>query len=54
MTKTIWIVLALSVIAVLTFLVAMRTLLRENREIDKKIDYSKLRPWEDDDEDEDK
>lgn len=54
MTKTIWIVLALSVITVLTFMVAMRTVLRENREIDKKIDYSKLRPWEDDDENEDK
>jgi hypothetical protein len=50
MTKTIWIVLAISVIAVLTFIVAMKSLLRENREIDKKIDYSKLRSWKDDDE----
>lgn len=51
MTKTLWIVLAISVIFVLTFLVAMRSLLRDNREIDKKIDYSKLRPWQDDDDD---
>jgi hypothetical protein len=50
MTKTIWAVLAISVIAVLTFIVAMKSLLRENREIDKKIDYSKLRSWKDDDE----
>ena len=55
MTTTLWIVVAVSVIAVLTFLVAMRALLRDNRAIDKKIDYSKLRPWEDDeDEDENK
>lgn len=51
MTKTLWIVLAISVIVVLTFLMAMRSLLRDNREIDKKIDYSKLRPWQDDDDD---
>lgn len=52
MTKTLWIVLVVSVIAVITFLAAMRALLRDNREIDKNIDYSKLRPWEDDEEDE--
>ncbi len=50
MTKTLWIILAVSVFAVLTFVVAMRSLLRDNQEIDKKIDYSKLRPWDDDDE----
>lgn len=54
MTQTMWIVLAVSVIAVLTFLVAMRTLLRDNREIDKKIDYSKLRPYGDDEDEDDK
>lgn len=53
MTTTLWIVVAVSVIAVLTFLVAMRALLRDSREIDKKIDYSKLRPWQDDEEEED-
>jgi hypothetical protein len=49
MTTTLWIVLAVSVIAVFTFVVAIRSLIRENREIDKKIDYTKLRPWQDDD-----
>jgi low affinity Fe/Cu permease len=49
MTTTLWIVLAVSIIAVLTFVVAIRSLMRENREIDKKIDHSKLRPWQDDD-----
>lgn len=50
MTTTLWVVVAVTVVAVMAFVVAMRSLLRENREIDKKIDYSKLRPWEDDEE----
>ena len=51
MTITLWIVLVVSVLALLTFGVAMRSLIRDSREIDKKIDYSKLRPAEDDDDD---
>jgi low affinity Fe/Cu permease len=51
MTKTLMIILLASTVAVLTFVVAMRSVLRENREIDKKIDYSKLRSWQDDEDD---
>lgn len=51
MTNTILMLLAVSIFAVLTFIVAMRSVLRENREIDKKIDFSKLRPEQDDEED---
>ena len=49
MTKMLWIVLVVSGLAVLTFVIAIRSLLRDSREIDKKIDYSKLRPMQDDD-----
>lgn len=51
MTQTLLIILGVSIFVVLTFVVAMRSILRENREIDKKIDYNKLRPQEDDAED---
>lgn len=53
MTKTLWIVFVISGFAIVGFIVAMRSLLRENRDIDKNIDYSKLRPWEDDEDDDD-
>lgn len=52
MTKTLWIVLFAVAFFVVGFVLAMRSLLRENREIDKKIDFSKLRPWQDDEEEE--
>lgn len=54
MIKTWLIFFAVSGFVVLTFMVAMRSRLRENREIDKKIDYSKLRPLQDDAEEDDK
>lgn len=54
MSPTIWIVIAVSIFVVLGFVLAMRALLRENREIDKKIDYSKVKPWVDDEDEDDK
>ena len=54
MTTTLWIVLGVSVIAVVGFAAAMRSILRENRDIDKNIDYTKLKPWEDDEDEDDK
>lgn len=47
MTTTLWIVLGISVFAVIGFVMAIRSQLQTNREIDKKIDYSKLRPQQD-------
>lgn len=52
MSNTLWIVLGISIFVIVGFVVAMRSLLRENREIEKQIDYSKVRPWVDDEEDE--
>ena len=51
MTKMLWIVCAAFGLFVLGFVLAMRSLLRENSVIDKKIDHSKLSPWLDDEED---
>lgn len=51
MTTNLWIVLGISVLAVIGFVLVMRSQLRANKEIEKNIDYSKLRPWQDDEED---
>lgn len=54
MTTTLWVVVGVSVFVVIGFIVAMRSLLRENREIEGKIDFSKVKPWVDDEEEDDK
>jgi hypothetical protein len=54
MTTTLWIVLGISVIVVVGFAAAMRSILRENKAIDKNIDYTKVRPWVDDEDEDDK
>ena len=51
MTTTLWIVCVISIVFVLGFVLSMRSLLRENREIDKKIDYRKVNVLLDDEED---
>lgn len=50
MTHMLWIVLAVSVLVVLGFIAVMRAQLRQNREIDSHIDYTKVKPWVDDEE----
>lgn len=50
MTPTLWIVIGVSVLAIIGFVLMIRSQLRENREIDSKIDYSKVKPWVEDDE----
>ncbi|MET0378319.1 MAG: hypothetical protein ABW049_04930 [Spongiibacteraceae bacterium] len=50
MTPTLWIVIGVSVLAIIGFVLVIRSQLRENREIDSKIDYSKVKPWVEDDE----
>lgn len=51
MTNTLWVVLGISLISIIGFVLVMRSQLKANKEIDKNIDYSKLRPWQDDEED---
>lgn len=43
-----WIALAVAIILVLCYVFCMRVLARKSREIDKQIDYSRIRPWKDD------
>lgn len=39
---------AVAVIAVLGYLVVMRIFFRDSKELDKKIDYAKMKEWKDD------
>ncbi len=50
MTTTLWIVLGVSVVCVIGFGLVMRSQLQANKKLDSDIDYTKLRPWEDDEE----
>ena len=38
-----------AVVAVLGYLLVMRVFFRESKELDKKIDFSKMKEWKDDD-----
>lgn len=44
---SVWIVLAVVVFVVLAYFVVMRVFFQRSREADKKVDYSKIRPWKD-------
>lgn len=49
MSATLWIFLAVGLIALIAFVSYMRRLFRESREAEKRMDYSKMRKWEDED-----
>jgi low affinity Fe/Cu permease len=51
MTTTVYIVLGVAVLLVLTYIFAIRDLVRQSRALDKKVDYSKLRPQDSGEED---
>jgi hypothetical protein len=51
MTTTIYIVLGIAALLGLAYVFAIRDLIRQSRALDKKIDYSKLRPQEPDEDD---
>ena len=51
MSASLWIALAVAVTAVLGYVLCMRVPARDSREIDKQVDFSKIRPWKNDDED---
>jgi low affinity Fe/Cu permease len=38
-----------AVVVVLGYVLVMRVFFRESKELDKKIDYSKMKEWKDDD-----
>lgn len=50
MDKSLYIVLATAIFLGLGYAFGMLDLIRKSRELDSKIDYSKLRPYPDDEE----
>jgi len=49
LSTTLWIVLGIMVAVILIYLVTMRVFFRQSRDADRKIDFSKVREWKDDD-----
>jgi hypothetical protein len=48
---TLWIVLAGATAVVAGYLLVMRVLYRQSRDVDRQIDFAKIRPLKDDDRD---
>jgi len=50
MNAALWIVLSVAAILALGYLLAMRVLYRQSREVDKHVDFTKIRPLKDEEE----
>jgi len=46
--RVVIIALAVGVLVVLGYLLVMRVFFKESEELDKKIDYTKMKKWQDD------
>ena len=49
MNTTLWLFLIVAIFAILAFISYMVRLLKKSRQIEKNLDYSKMREWKDDD-----
>ena len=49
MDNSFWIFIVVAVFAVLAFISYMRRQIQKSKRIDKTIDYSKMRPWKEED-----
>jgi len=49
MSPTVTWIVAIAVVLVIGYFVVMRVFFRESKELDKKIDYSKVKEWKDED-----
>jgi len=47
MSTTLWIALGVAVFLVIVYVLAVRVLYRQSREVDKKIDFTKIKPLKD-------
>ena len=47
--QVVMISLAVAVVVVLGYLLVMRVFFKDSKELDKKIDYSKMKEWKDED-----
>ena len=48
MSSTVAVLAIIAVFAVIGYLVVMRVFFRESKELDRKIDFGKMKPWKDD------
>jgi low affinity Fe/Cu permease len=46
--RIVGIAVAVALVVVIGYVVVMRVFFRESKELDKKIDYSKMKEWKDD------
>jgi low affinity Fe/Cu permease len=49
MNQVVFIVVGVAVVLVVGYLLVMRVFFKESKELDKKIDYSKMKEWKDED-----
>ena len=49
MNQVVFIVVGIAVVLVVGYLLVMRVFFKESKELDKKIDYSKMKEWKDED-----
>ena len=49
MNQVVLILVAVAVVLVAGYLLVMRVFFKESKELDKKIDYSKMKEWKDED-----
>jgi low affinity Fe/Cu permease len=49
MSPTVTWIVAIAVVLLVGYFVVMRVFFRESKELDKKIDYSKVKEWKDED-----
>jgi len=49
MNSALWIFLAVAAVVILGYFVTMRVFFKESKELDKKIDYGKMKEWKDED-----
>ena len=49
MSQTVMIFLGVAIAIVLGYFIVMRVFFKESKELDKKIDHSKMKEWKDED-----
>ena len=49
MSQVVFIVVGVAVVLVVGYLLVMRVFFKESKALDKKIDYSKMKQWKDED-----
>ena len=49
MNQVVFIVVGVALVLVAGYLLVMRVFFKESKELDKKIDYSKMKEWKDED-----